>query len=280
MSRTTLRRYVSGALLGLVVAAGGVVGAPAPAAADLPTPTFTAATGGPNALFTLSGTGCTDTRPGKPSPGVYIRSSTTTMIGTGAVAQPDGSWSIPERFGMGVPLGAHTLIASCDRYDLGEQDYPTINVIVSATGVTLAPAAPAQATCTACTTITAGDTIAIGKVVSMKLTGYKPFEVVTVTMRSTPKVLGTFTADAAGVVTLRFTVPANGAVNSSHTLTFSGNMGTPDLVLPFKLGAASRQLASTGADVTAPLVLGTALVLAGGAALIAGRRREAETAQV
>ena len=287
MPRTTLRRYVNGALLGLVLTAGGVMGAPAATAADLPVPTFTPATGGPNALFTLSGTGCTDTRPGAPRPGIILDSTTTPEFGDGTLTEADGSWSLPTSFGMGVALGAHTIVATCDRYDLGEQAYPTINVIVSATGVTLAPAtttapsaAPTQATCGTCTTIASGDTLAVGKVVVMELRGYKPFEVVTVTMRSTPQVLGTFTASAAGVVTLRFTVPQNGAVNSSHTLTFSGNMGTADLVLPFKLGPAARQLAFTGADVATPLALGTGLVLAGSAALVISRRRKPETDRV
>jgi hypothetical protein len=285
MSRTTLRRYVNGALLGLVLTAGGVVGAPAATAADLPVPTFTPATGGPTARFTLSGTGCTDTRPGAPRPGIIPDSTTTSEFGDGTLAEADGSWSLPTNFSNGVALGAHTIVATCDRYDLGEQAYPTINVIVSATGVTLAPAstpaaAPTQATCSTCTTIASGDTLAVGKVVVMELAGYKPFEVVTVTMRSTPQVLGTFTANAAGVVTLRFTVPQNGAVNSNHTLTFSGSMGTPDLVLPFKLGAAARQLAFTGADVATPLALGTGLVLAGSGALVISRRRKPETDQV
>jgi len=284
MSRTTLRRYVNGALLGLVLTAGGVVGAPAATAADLPVPTFTPATGGPTARFTLSGTGCTDTRPGAPRPGIIL-DSTTPEFGDGTLAEADGSWSLPTNFSNGVALGAHTIVATCDRYDLGEQAYPPINVIVSATGVTLATTpttttAPTQATCSTCTTIASGDTLAVGKVVVMELAGYKPFEVVTVTMRSTPQVLGTFTANAAGVVTLRFTVPQNGAVNSNHTLTFSGSMGTPDLVLPFKLGAAARRLAFTGADVTTPLALGTGLVLAGSAALVISRRRKPETDQV
>jgi LPXTG-motif cell wall-anchored protein len=279
MSLTTLRRFAGGALLGLVLAAGTVLSAPAAAAADLPTPTFTPATGGPTAYFKIAGTGCTDTRPGKPQPSVYISSTTTREIGDGGQAQPDGSWTLTTNFGPGAPLGVHTIVAHCDRYDLGEQDYPTIKVLVSATGVTLAPATPTQAPCTTCTTIAAGDTVAIGEVVSMKLTGYKPFEVVTVTMRSTPRVLGTFKADAAGVVTLRFTVPANGAVGSAHTLTFSGNMGTADLVLPFKLGA-SKTLPNTGADVTVPLVVGTSSLLVGGGLLLLARRRKPETAQV
>jgi LPXTG-motif cell wall-anchored protein len=284
MSRTTLRRIVSGALLGLVLTAGGVVSAPAAVAADLPMPTFTPATGGPTAYFTVAGTGCTDTRPGKPVPGIILDSTTTTEFGDGTTAAPDGSWSIRTNF-SGATLGAHTIVASCDRYDLGEEAYPTLNVIVSATGVTLAPAAataaaPTQATCTSCTTVKAGDTIAVGKVVVMELRGYKPHEWVTVVMRSTPRELGRFQANAAGVVSLRFTVPQNGTTGSSHTLTFSGSLGTPDLVLPFKLGAPVKTLASTGADVTAPLVLGSTFLLAGGAALVASRRRKTETAQV
>jgi LPXTG-motif cell wall-anchored protein len=99
-------------------------------------------------------------------------------------------------------------------------------------------------------------------------------------MRSTPVELGRFQADAAGVVNIRFTVPRNGSVGSSHTLTFSGSLGTPDLVLPFTLGAPAKRLADTGADVTVPLALGTVLVLAGAGVLVVSRRRKTEPAQL
>jgi LPXTG-motif cell wall-anchored protein len=266
--------------LGLVASAATLIAAPAATAADLPVPTFTAATGSPTASFTLSGTGCTDTRDGAPRPGVYVGSTTTTEIGDGVLAEADGSWTLTTYFSPGAGLGVHTIVVSCDRYDLGEQAYPTIRVTIAATGVTLAPAEPTQATCTNCTTVKAGDTLAVGKVVVMELRGYKPFEEVTVVMRSTPVELGRFTADAAGVVSIRFTIPQNGTAGSNHTLTFSGNMGTPDLVLPFTLGAPAKQLASTGADVTVPLTLGAALVLTGGGALVVARRRKTVPAQV
>jgi LPXTG-motif cell wall-anchored protein len=155
--------------------------------------------------------------------------------------------------------------------------YPLLTVLVSSTGVTLAPDAPTQNACDDCTELEANDTVAIGEVVVLKLSGYKPHEWVTVTMRSTPVELGRFQADANGVVNIRFTIPRNGAVGSSHTLTFSGSLGTPDFVLPFTLGAPAKALAYTGADVTVPLALGGALVLVGGGALVVARRRKTES---
>jgi LPXTG-motif cell wall-anchored protein len=289
MPRASLPRFAAVALFGLVTSAATVIAAPAAAAADRPMPTLSATTGGPTAPFTLSGSGCVDNRPvdeqGIGSVEVFAYSETAFLGGAGVTPAADGSWSLTTSFPADAPLGVHEILVTCDVYNVSDP-YPTVTVNLSATGVTLASVAsvasvaPTQATCGDCTTIAAGDTIAAGEVVVMKLTGYKPFEVVTVVMRSTPRELGRFTADAAGVVTLRFTIPKGETTGSSHTLTFSGSMGTPDLVLPIKLGAPAKQLASTGADVTVPLALGTGLVLVGGAALVVTRRRKAATAQV
>ena len=51
--------------------------------------------------------------------------------------------------------------------------------------------------------------------------GFLPGEKVTVTVHSTPLVLGTFTADSVGTVHVSFPVPADFA-DSSHTVTFAG----------------------------------------------------------
>ncbi|WP_235003075.1 LPXTG cell wall anchor domain-containing protein [Blastococcus haudaquaticus] len=49
---------------------------------------------------------------------------------------------------------------------------------------------------------------------------------------------------------------------------------------PVTVAAGGKQLASTGADVTAPLVGGLALVLVGAGAMVVARRRSGAAAQV
>src|SRR5688572_26598917 len=229
MSRPSLARLATVALIALTTSLTTLVTAPAAAAADLPTPTFSGGAGSPSALFTLSGTGCVD-QPDQPRPGIIITSPTRPEIGTGGEAQANGSWSIPTRFSPDVPFGNYTLKVTCNFYVAEPVAYPDITLTVAASGVTVATATPSPTACADCTKIAAGDTVSIGEVVVLKLSGYKPHEWVTVTMRSTPVELGRFQADAAGVVNIRFTVPRNGSVGSSHTLTFSGSLGTPDLV--------------------------------------------------
>jgi LPXTG-motif cell wall-anchored protein len=98
-------------------------------------------------------------------------------------------------------------------------------------------------------------------------------------MHSTPVTLGTFTADAQGVLTVEFTLPA-GAPAGAHTLAYDGHLGSHyeqaiTVGKPALATASDGSLAYTGADVTVPLVAGAGLVLLGGVTVVATRRRKA-----
>jgi LPXTG-motif cell wall-anchored protein len=83
-------------------------------------------------------------------------------------------------------------------------------------------------------------------------------------------------------VTVSFTVPTD-LPAGAHTLDLVDSAGRVQ-VLPLTLAPPARRttsgtLAYTGADVTLPVVLGGALVLAGGAVLVGTRRRGATGAR-
>ena len=97
-------------------------------------------------------------------------------------------------------------------------------------------------------------------------------------MRSKPVMLGTFIADASGVVTANVVLP-DSAEAGSHTLTLSGPV-TGDHIVRFRLVAAEKQSVaappSTGTDLTLPLALGgAALVLLTACGVVLYRRRAA-----
>ena len=57
-------------------------------------------------------------------------------------------------------------------------------------------------------TLTPGAAVAPGVLRNLALFGYMPFERVTLVLHSTPRTLGTFTADANGIVVVAFRAPA------------------------------------------------------------------------
>ena len=119
------------------------------------------------------------------------------------------------------------------------------------------------------TSKTTGTAAAPGQKVVKVLKGFKAHEVVTITLHSAPVVVGTFAADADGVLTVEFTVPAGTALGN-HTLAYEGNTGSY-FEEPLTLTADGKALAYTGASIAMPLIGGTVLVGAG--ALVLGRRR-------
>ena len=229
-----------------------------------------------------------------------------------------GDWKAAIVFGELAPAGDYVIWASCEPYVAEEgyesplYDYPDFEVALSAAPVTPAPPAPPaqpqpplptpsapvdlQAPTTvqgveantpgvgpvASDTATTDTTPAPGQKVVKVFKGFQPFEKVTLTMHSTPVTLGTFTADANGVVTVEFTVP-DGAAAGTHTLVLSGDAGTYfQEAITVAAGTAvteagSNGLAYTGADVAVPLALGGGLLALGGGALLVSRRRAGAT---
>jgi LPXTG-motif cell wall-anchored protein len=281
MTRPHLRRSAGAALTLGTAAATLLLGAPAASAADLPAPTISATTIAPGQSVTISGTGCVEPGTGTAvlPAGIIIAGDSGLELGDGGRAQEGGSWTITTSIGAGSTLGAHQILVTCDRYD-GEAAYPPIAITVGTATTTATPAPAPKPLATGDRTtynkVTAGTPFTLGERFSASYPGFKPYEVVTLVLHSTPQNVGTFTANASGVVTVSFTIPA-GTVGGSHELTMSGNLGT-SFAQALKV-APSRSLAYTGTDVTTPLAVGGSLLLVGGALLVAARRRSAGAPQ-
>jgi LPXTG-motif cell wall-anchored protein len=286
MSRASLNRLAAGSLLGLVLAGATVVTAPAAVAAPS-TPAVSATTVAPGGSFTVSGVGCDlSTAPHNPDSALVFLDITHLGLGESPEIQvvnavdpaADGSWTVPLTVPANHPPGTYDLVSICTTY-YGDPEflYPPLEVTIGAA----APAAPAApATCgTNCQVVAPGATltpgtaaVAPGVLRNLALYGYLPFERVKLVLHSTPRTLGTFTADANGIVVVQFRAPA-GTPAGDHSLKVTRADGSV-VSYPIRI-AASKQLASTGADVTVPLVVGTGLLLAGGGALFLSRRRGA-----
>jgi hypothetical protein len=306
LSRVSPLRLCTVAGLAAGTVAAGLALAPAALAAELPTPTAPA-TVAAGVEFEVSGTGCVIEEPFN-----WAVVGLTTDVGSnnpeddlfGAIPQDDGSWTATVTFPAGT-TGRHEIRAACGAY-YGEEatEYPVVTVTVG--GSTAAPstpsttpATPAAAATTAATGAVrgtsantpgvtspdtgaaTGDSTPLGQKVVKILTGFKPGEVVTVTLHSTPQTVGTFTADASGTVRVEFTVPA-GTPTGDHTLVYEGNQGTyfqEAFAVTAASGTSSPSLAYTGASVALPLGLGAGALALGGGLVFLARRRSAEASR-
>ena len=278
MTRPHLRRSAGAALTLGAAAATLLLGAPAASAADFPAPTVSATTIAPGASVTISGTGCIDPDNEDGAAWIIIGGDAGLEIGDGELASPDGTWSIKTSIGAGSTLGTHQIQVTCDTY-VRSGAYPPVTVTIGTAPATTAPApAPAPLAApkplatgdrTTYDKITEGTPFTLGEPFSATYPGFKPFEVVTVVLHSTPQNVGTFTANASGVVTVSFKIPS-GTEAGSHSLAMSGSLGT-QFTQALKV-STSRSLAYTGTDVTTPLAIGGGLLLVGGALLVVRRR--------
>jgi LPXTG-motif cell wall-anchored protein len=290
MSRVFPLRASVATGLTLGVATLGLAVAPAAfAVAPLPAPTVASSTVAPGADFTLSGVGCAPQQDGTPGVAV-ITPAVDPQWGDATDAGTNGSWTLTES--APTDPGTYEFALFCDRYT-ERLSYPNVTITVTADGKPVA-APTATPTATPTGTLrgasantpgvaakssagTTGAAAALGQKLVKVLTGFQPFEVVTLTLHSTPRTVGTFTADAHGVVTASFVLPAGTPVGS-HDLVFEGNMGTY-FQQPIRVAAAGPELAYTGSDVGMPLALGVGLLLAGTGALVVSRRRSSGAAQ-
>ena len=324
MSRTTSRAAALTGLTATTLASGLLLAPAAFAAPALTAPTApsTAVAGAP---FQVSGTGCVADDPANPDWEAFVvvvtdNADLEAQDPQGvAIADPaeDGSWSTPLTFAADTTAGPHAVYAACATTYAGDPvEYPEITVDVSigtSTPVTPTPTAPTPDTTSGNgwgtpTTVmptgnvrgtqantpgvaspdngsATGDSTPLGRKVVKVLTGFKPGEVVTVTLHSTPQTVGTFTADASGTVTVEFTVPA-GTPTGDHTLVYEGNMGTyfqetlsVTAAAVTSNASSSSSLAYTGADIALPLGLGVGALALGGGLVFAARRRSAEGSQ-
>lgn len=291
MSQFSPRRAVTAAGLALGTVALGV--ALAPAALAAPAVTVSQSTVAPGATYTVSGTDCISEDSDYDAQGVVFL-AVGAQSANAEEAAANGTWSMTQT--APTEVGTYTFAAVCDWYTDGF-DYADFTITVAAPAAapapaTAAPVAPGtprgQAAITAGvaspdTGAATGDRAPLGEKVVKVLTGFKPFEVVTVTLNSTPTRVGSFTADASGTVRIEFTVPAGTPVGD-HTLVYEGDKGTyfqeSFAVAPAALATTgSGHLASTGASVALPLGLGLGALAAGGGLVFTARRRSTGAVQ-
>ncbi|WP_158544600.1 hypothetical protein [Blastococcus sp. TBT05-19] len=272
MSRLNLRRLLTGALAGAVVAGVGALAAPAASAADLPRPVVSHTVVQANEHFTVSVTGCT-ARPGGSKPWLTLTSPDTPLLGDGGQSYPDGSFEFREVFGPATPKGTYRIQVVCDDY-LGQRSYPLAAITFGAL--------PVPAECASgCATVGPGQSIAPaagvvpGGKLALLLTGYLPLEKVRLALHSTPQDLGEDQADASGRMAFALTVPAGTPAGLHHLVVTRADGSTVryPVTVAAAPAAARPTLANTGADVTLPLVIGGALVVAGAGAIVAARGR-------
>jgi hypothetical protein len=287
MTRLTRSRAVVTTGLVLGTATVGLALAPAASAAGLAAPTApSTVTAGK--VLTVSGTDCGP---------ITSAHTSTVLVATPAddadidvAVDVDGSWTAAITFPAYTPADSYDIFSACEQTYYGKtKAYPTIQVNVTSPFTDTVRGVAAN---TPGVVIKGSDgsaaskSVVAGQKVVRILTGFKPFEVVKLTMHSTPVVLGTFTADANGVVTAEFTIPA-GTELAAHNFVYEGHLGTyfqEELTVgsatPVKPASSSDSLAYTGASVALPLGIGGALLLAGGGAMIASRRRTTAAAEV
>jgi hypothetical protein len=203
------------------------------------------------------------TFPGSHRPGAY------TVVQTSAPAGQ--SFDPTPRV---LTVGVATSLADRDTPVLlavGDQPVdPPVTVPVD-TPVTPAPAA-------APVNEVAEQSLAAGEQQTISIGGFQPFEMVHGVLHSTPVDLGTVQADANGVATFTFTVPA-GLETGTHSVTMegltSGIVGTATFTVTAAAESAGG-LAYTGAEVVPLIALGGGLLVVGaGAVTVANRRRSA-----
>jgi hypothetical protein len=304
MTRLSRSRVAVTTSLALGTSVLGMALAPAAFAADLG-PVEGPATAVVGESITLTGTGCDAALEDEPAT-VYVDFYTaadyadpeglpTFFVDSEPV---DGAWTAEAVVPSDTTPGAYVADVTCEPYaGASVLFYDEFYVTFEAAAVTATPTTPpastaaptgairgASANTPGITSSTKGSTAAVataapGTQITKILKGFKPGEKVTVVLHSTPTVLGTFTADANGVVTATFTVPAGTPVGS-HTLVFEGNQGSyfqEAFTVTAVTTASSSGLAYTGADVAVPLALGAGLLALGGGALVVSRRRTGVT---
>ncbi len=261
------------------------------------------------ATFALSGTDCFYRTGGDDLPagvliGTDIESENPEEFLFEAEPNEAGAWSTDIFFPANTPAGEHTVQVSCLKSyngstEIREETYVDLVVNVTAPGGAVQPvnnpntpaasptATPAATTPAAAfkpgvkpntagvssttTDKTTGAAAAPGQKVVKVLKGFKAGEKVTVVLHSEPVVLGVFTADANGVVTVEFTVPV-GTPLGNHTIAYTGDQGTY-FEEALQLTADGKALAYTGASIAMPLIGGSVLLAAGAGAMVVGRRR-------
>ncbi len=118
----------------------------------------------------------------------------------------------------------------------------------------------------------------VGCPLTISVAGFAANEQINVTLHTTVYNLGTATADSSGATTTTVTLPAG--VSGAHTIVAVGATSGPSASIAITIGGApggggggGGGLPNTGVAAIGIGAVGVALIVGGGAALLAGRRR-------
>lgn len=123
-------------------------------------------------------------------------------------------------------------------------------------------------------------TVPAGGSLEVFCTNYAPNETVTLTLTSTPVILGTTMTNSAGACSTQVTIPL-GTVLGNHTITGTGTTGdfastgifVTGTAAPVSTVGSTGGLAFTGADIAAASGVGAIAVGIGGMLILMSRRK-------
>jgi LPXTG-motif cell wall-anchored protein len=145
------------------------------------------------------------------------------------------------------------------------------------TTTTVAPAGPGVGYTSDPADTQADDTTTPGRTITVHGVHFESNSNVTVTLHSTPVVLGTYQTNAAGTFVAEVTIPAS-TLSGQHHLVLSGTApdGQPAalrLALTVQSAGSTTLLPHTGSSSLPPILTGFALIAAGALATRTRRRR-------
>jgi hypothetical protein len=129
-------------------------------------------------------------------------------------------------------------------------------------------------------TLSAEPILATNQVITITIDGLTPGATYDVSLHSTPIALGTVTANASGVVTYSFTVPASLAAGT-HSVQLAGPGGVIAAAFVFQAAASNpataagtgSSLANTGFAAASISVLALLMLVVGAGIVFSARRR-------
>ena len=147
-----------------------------------------------------------------------------------------------------------------------------------ASALPLPAACPSYGPCATVTVSINHSTIPPGGTITITVQGPNGTRTFTVTLHSTPVVLGTITTNSSGAGSGTFTIPSNTSVGQ-HTITVSDPQGdTGSATLTVTGASGTSGLPTTGTDAAALAGVGALAVGGGGLLVLASRRRRAKSA--
>lgn len=109
----------------------------------------------------------------------------------------------------------------------------------------------------------------MGQSITVTASGFDPGEAVSATLFSTPRTLGTRSADDTGRVTVTFEIRADDGAGAHRVVLVGATSGTVEVALTI----AAAELPATGAETTVVVVVAAGLLTVGALAIGGTRSR-------